>query len=554
MNSKLAFIFALALMVFSCKEDVLNKVPQGAFAEGVEVDENSMENLITAAYSGLTARFINLHHVTFQGPTSNWIADIRSDDAYKGGGGIVDQVPIHQAETYTLNPTNDLAFNKWLNLTWAIARTNVAIRALDSYENPEYPGAVRRAEMLFLRSHFHFDFVRNFNQVPWLDENVLASEASNQEYTQAEILEKIEADLMVAYQTLPENQSEVGRANKITAAAYLCKVLIEEKKWEEAAEMAEVVIGSGKFGLVDEFEGLATLDEENGMEMVFTVQFALTENPDYGHDIGDILNVTYSNAYPGGDDFYLGSQNLLNAYKTDVNGLPVFDSFDEPPHVIGTSFVGTVDPRVDFTFGRDGIPWKQSGVYTFANWRRSLDYPNNYSCKKHVIDANDPRMHQGLPWAASGLNFAIIRYAEVLLWKAEALIESNSNLEEARTLINEVRDRARNSTYVKTIDGVSDAANYLIGLYPATGWTQDYAREALRTERRLELAMEGHRLFDLNRWGITAQVISEYLADEYTVTPYLEGVTFTGGVHEYLPIPQAEIDKNPTLYQQNEGY
>lgn len=553
MKNIFLLFLTVTFMLSACKDEVLDHVPQGALAEGVEVDEAIMDNLITAAYSSLTARFIDLHHVTFQGPTTNWIADVRSDDAYKGGGGIVDQVPIHQAETYTLNPTNDLAFNKWLNLTWAIARANIAISNLKTYENENYPNTTRMAEMRFLRAHFHFDLVRNFGNVPWLDEHVLGSEASNTAYTRDEILELIEADMRFAYNNLPPAQPEAGRVNKYTAAAYMCKILVEEEKWEEVIPFADEVINSGNYELLGEFEDLASLDYENGREMVFTVQFAKTENLDLGHNIGNILNVTYSNAYPGGDDFYLASQNLVNAFKTTGSGLPVFDGFNNAPHATGASYVGPVDPRVDFSFGRNNIPWKQSGLYTFAEWGRSADYPNNYSSKKHVIDSNDPRMHDGLPWAASGLNFVIIRYAEVLLWKAEALIESNADLDEARNLINQIRNRAKNSTYVRTLDGISEAASYIIEPYPATGWSQDYARQALRRERRLELAMEGHRLFDLNRWGITGQVVQEYLADEYLVTPYLEGVTFSNGM-EYLPIPQAEIDKNPTLYEQNNGY
>jgi len=549
-------ILTIAIFFTSCKDDVLDQVPQGALADGVEIDENIMESLITAAYAGLTGRFIVQHHEAFQGPVSNWIGDVRSDDAYKGGGGINDQVPIHESETYTLNPNNDIAKNKWKNLVWAIARVNSAITTLKSFESNTYPKQTRLAEMRFLRAHFHFDFQRNYGNVPWLGDEVLASEQSNIEYTKEEMLDLIEADMQFAYDNLPEEQEAVGRVNKFTAAAYLCKIHIEQEEWDDAVTMADIVINSGKYALLDEFEDLATLDAENSAEMVFNVQFALTENPDLGHNVGNILGVTTSNVYPGGDDFYLGSQNLINAFKTDGNGLPVFDGFDDAPNATGASYTDPVDPRVDFTFGRNNIPWKQSGLYTFAEWSRDPgSYPLDYSSKKHVIDANDPRMHSGLPWAASGLNFAVIRYAEVLLWKAEALIEKNSSdLEGARSLINEIRNRAKNSTYVRTLDGVSLAANYVIEPYPATGWTQEFARQALRKERRLELAMEGHRLYDLNRWGVTGQVINEYLSDEYLGTPYLEGVVFTENKNEYLPVPQSEIDKDPTLYTQNPGY
>jgi starch-binding outer membrane protein, SusD/RagB family len=547
------FIFILVLFSIQSCTDVLDVEPQGALVEGVEVDAQIMDKLITSAYAGLTSRFINLHHVTFQGPTSNWIADVRSDDAYKGGGGIVDQVPIHQCETYTLNASNDIANNKWLNLTWAISRVNNALRTLAEYKNPDYPKATRTAELRFLRGHFMFDLLRNFNNVPWLDEKVLATDAKNTQFTSLEILQKISEDFKVAYETLPATQLEAARINKYTAAAYLAKVYIESKNWVEAIKMADVVIASGKFGLINEFERLSTLEEENGKEMVFTIQFAYTENPDLGHNIGDILNVTYSNVYPGGDDFYLGSQNLINAFKTDEDGLPLLDNFNEGNDITDNFYNGNLDPRLDFTFGRPGVPWKTSGVYSYPEWRRSLDYERNYSSKKHIIDAKDPRLHNGLPWAASGLNFCIIRYAELLLWKAEALIESG-NPNDALPVINEVRNRAKNSAYVKTPDGSKPAGNYKVALYNEQKWNQDYARKAVRMERRLELAMEGHRLFDLNRWGITASTISKYLIQESSKMPYLQGVTFTEGKHEYLPIPQSEIDKAPSLYIQNNGY
>ena len=548
----IAFTLLSSFMIYSCT-DVLDVEPQGALVEGVEVDAQIMDKLITSAYAGLTSRFINLHHVTFQGPTSNWIADVRSDDAYKGGGGIVDQVPIHQCETYTLNASNDIAYNKWLNLTWAISRVNNALRTLDAYQNPNYPKATRSAELRFLRGHFMFDLLRNYNHVPWLDDKTLATDASNSQYQPSEVLAKIIDDFKAAYDVLPATQPESARVNKLTAAAYLAKAYTENKQWDEAIKYADEVINSGKFGLIKEFEDLATLEEENGREMVFTVQFAYTQNPDLGHNIGNILNVTYSNVYPGGDDFYLGSQNLINAFKTDQNGLPLFDTFNEGNDITDSSYSSNIDPRLDFTFGRPGVPWKKTGVYTYPEWRRSLDYERNYSSKKHIIDAGDPRIHNGLPWGASGLNFCIIRYAEVLLWKAEALIESGK-ANEALPLINEVRNRAKGSTYVRSVDGTKPAGNYNIGLYTLQNWSQDYARKALRMERRLELAMEGHRLYDLNRWGVTAQTLNKYLVEEASKTPYLNGVTFTEGKHEFLPIPQSEIDKAPSLYKQNNGY
>jgi len=222
-------VILASCLTYSCT-DVLDVEPQGALVEGVEVDAQIMDKLITSVYAGLTSRFINLHHVTFQGPTSNWIADVRSDDAYKGGGGIVDQVPIHQCETYTLNASNDIAYNKWLNLTWAISRVNNALRTLDAYQNPNYPKATRSAELRFLRGHFMFDLLRNYNHVPWLDDKTLATDASNRQYQPSEVLAKIIEDFKAAYDVLPTTQPESARVNKLTAAAYLAKAYTENKQ------------------------------------------------------------------------------------------------------------------------------------------------------------------------------------------------------------------------------------------------------------------------------------------------------------------------------------
>lgn len=162
---------------------------------------------------------------------------------------------------------------------------------------------------------------------------------------------------------------------------------------------------------------------------------------------------------------------------------------------------------------------------------------------------------QGWPWGASALNWQIIRFADLLLYKAEALIEIGGNgLEEARILINQVRQRAQNSAYVKDFnDPTKDAANYKIGLYPSTGWNQDYARKALRTEMRLEKAMEGERFFDLVRWGIAKETMNNYFAAEKDNRIYYENASFDTG-EEYFPVPVAQYNFSGGIYVQNPGY
>ncbi|MCD9017151.1 RagB/SusD family nutrient uptake outer membrane protein [Parachryseolinea silvisoli] len=549
-----AMILSGLFATVSC-QDVLETSPKGILSEDQLTTGASVETLIVAAYQGLGAHFFG-NGEAFLGPTSNWVNEVRSDNAYKGGGGTQDLSEAYQLETNTLDPTNGIAFNKWRNLMFGISRTNFAIRQLGKVQDADYPVTTRLAEMRMLRGHFHFDLKRNYDEIPYLDENADVTKVSNKQFTSDELWQKIEADFQFAYENLPETQSQIGRVNKYNAAAYLAKIALETKQWAKAIQYADVVINAGKYRLLDNFEDNSKVAFENGPEAVFTVQFS-TENNYASHNWGDLLNVTRSpgiasGGYANGDDFYLGSQNLVNAFRTDVNGLPLFDSFDNVD-VLDGDYSGSLDPRVDHTVGRLGIPWKGTAIYTEA-WVRDPAYMPGFSGKKNIEAPNAPGMNQTFPWAATGLNYVLIRYSEVLLWKAEALIESNQDLDEARSLINQVRDRARTGSYVKTLDGSSDAANYLVGIYPSSGWSQDYARKALRFERRLELAMEGHRIYDLNRWGIAAQTMNAYYQSEGTTATYLAGKVFVAGKHEYLPIPQSEIDLAPTVYFQRDAY
>ena len=551
---KVSFLLAgLMLFSISCEREILNTSPKGVLAEGV-LSAETVDKLVIAAYHGLAAHFFG-NDESFAGPANNWIIDVMSDDAYKGGGGVADRTDLAQLETFTHDPTNYAVFQKWRNPYFAIARCNLAIREIQNLNDPTYDKNVRIGEMKLLRGHFHFDLIRNFGNIAYLDENADPTATTNTALSQEEILARIEQDFMDAYNTLPAVQQEVGRVNKYIAAAYLAKLYVEMEEWEQVLTYTAFV-KNGDFELLTEFEDLSTLEFENGPEAVFAIQYS-SANIFANHDWSSLLNSTLSpgidaGGYAGGDDFYHGSQNLVNAFRTDADGLPLFDSFDDEDVRTG-AYQGSLDPRVDFTFGRLGIPWKGTAVYS-ESWIRSPDYYPGFSSKKSVVAPDDPSVHNSWPWAASGLNASVIRYAEVLLWEAEARIESNNDLEAARQLINQVRERAMNSTPVKTLDGSADAANYNIGLYPAAGWNQELARKAVRFERRLELAMEGHRFYDLRRWGILSQTMNAYFQTESELMEYLNGITFTENKHEFLPIPQGEIDLAPDLYSQNPGY
>jgi hypothetical protein len=390
---KYLFLGVTLLAASSCSKDFLDTQPKGVLAEGV-LSATSVDKLVVAAYQGLGGHFFG-NAESFAGPSSNWIIDVRSDDAYKGGGGITDRTDIHQLETATLDPTNYAVYQEWRNPYFGIARCNLAIREIQKLEDNSYPKEARIGEMRLIRGHFHFELWRNFNRIAYLSENADPTATTNSELPPDEILQKIRDDFQAAFDVLPVEQEEIGRVNKYIAAAYLAKVSLEQKQWEDVLAYTDFVM-SGPFALLNDFQDLGTLDFENGPESVFTIQYS-TANIFANHDWGNLLNVTLGpgiegGAYANGDDFYHGSQNLVNAFRTGNDGLPLFDTFNEVAVTSG-NYSGPLDPRVDFTFGRIGIPWKgNSAIYTEA-WVRDDDYLPGFSSKKHV----GSYLHRSIP-------------------------------------------------------------------------------------------------------------------------------------------------------------
>jgi hypothetical protein len=557
-------LIGLITLLAACNDAVNDPKPKGVLAEGLS-STSIADALVVASYQALSGNVLDVRQA-FVGPSTNWVMDVRSDDAYTGGEGasVLEYAGIPQMERGHIFPSDvdadglHVPLNKWRNNVTAISRVNKAIRNIQDLDDGNYPKTIRLAEMKLLRAHFHFDLKRNFKYIPYYLENDDPLTKTNTEFSEDQLWDLIIADLKFAHDNLPLTQGEEkGRVNKYTAAAYLCKVYVERKKWTDAIAMADEVI-AGPYALLPEFENLSKISFENGSETVMAIQFSRGNVQRDGayfpnHDWSDLLNVPRG-PYGSGDGFYLGSQNLANAFRTDATGLPLFDTFNDTP--VTGSYSGTLDPRIDFTMGRIDIPWKDAGVFSETWIRNPTFFPLGQNSKKHVESPNSPDINPPgtFPWAASGLNYQYIRFAEVLLWKAEAIIESGGNLDDARTLINEVRNRAKTSTYVKTPDGSGNAANYLIGLY-ASFPSQDYARKALRFERRLELAMEGHRYYDLMRWGTVKPTMDAFFATEMLRAPHLIGddLSFKEG-QEYLPFPQEEIDLAPLLYKQDPNY
>lgn len=544
-----AAILSMGMTMNSC-EDMLDTKPQGTFTDEQIGDEEALD-LMTSAYASLLNHYFG-NNESFAGPINNWVFDVRSDDALKGGDGVTMEGYIHQLEIGNVQSDNDVVTFKWRNNYYSISRCNTAIRGIQastSISDQEKNSYV--AEMKTLRAYFYFDMLRIFEKFPYFDETVVnPSECRADQYSREQIAEFIKQDLRDSYEILPPTQAEVGRFNRYVAAALLARVDLFTSDWAEAETYAGYVIDSHQYELYPNFLDMSKPEYNNQYESILAIQFSSANSPDQ-YNYNNCLNCTWSegNLYGNGDDFYLASQDLVNAFRTDENGLPYLDGAPDDQNVDRADFEGNIDPRLDFTVGRIGMPWR-SHQYN-EKWCRNLELYGQYSGKKPYPAPESPYVKPGIvPWGASSLNGLLIRYADVLLMKAEALIEQNKDLEEARTLINDVRRKAARSVDAsyEPIDCNPMVASYKVSEYPATGWNQDYARKAVRMERRLELAMEGLRWFDLVRWGTVVETVNNYYETEGKIRTYYQGANLSSG-EIYFPIPVNQVDNAGDLYK-----
>ena len=565
-------------VAISCSDSFLEEKPRGVFSENILINKQGIEGMLIGAYSLLDGA---------GGPTGDWFAaasnwvfgDVTSDDAYKGTD-AGDQIEINPIERYEPLPTNNYFNAKWRHQYDGVSRSNDVLRLIDQAKDINETDKTRLiAEARFLRGYYHFDAKRMWNKVPYIDEKTVSFNdfSTAKVPNDADIWPMIEADLEFAYNNLPETHGQAGRVNKWAAGAYLAKAYLYQQKFAEAKPLLDDIIANGKttkgekYALHAEYHSNFRTSGDNTAEMVFSVQNSVNDGAGaVNARVGDVLNFTYTGGPGGCCGFHQPSQNLVNAFQTDANGLPLVDTFNDGPGVKNdqgilssqpfTPHTGPLDPRLDWTVGRRSIPHLDWGPHPGSSWIRDQVYGGPYSPKKnHYYKEEQGVMTDGSSWTSGyiALNNPLMRFAEVLLMAAEAEVEAGS-LEKAREYVNMVRRRAANPAgFVKNADG-TPAANYVIGEY-TTAWTdQAAARKMVRFERRLELAMEGHRFFDLVRWGIAAEVLNEYLEEEKDKREYLRGATFTPGVNEYFPIPEQQvilssINGVPTL-QQNPGY
>ncbi|NDV96867.1 RagB/SusD family nutrient uptake outer membrane protein [Dysgonomonas sp. 521] len=553
----IAAIFATAIIASGCS---LDETPQGILSEEQVKNPQQADGLVTAAYSSLG----NDHYDT---PFSLWpYGTIRSDDAYKGGGDINDIAAFHFYEINTGTMTDfGEADGLWFLCYKSISRANTALSVLKSVSESDFAlKNTRMGEMYFLRGHFYFMLKVVFGHIPFVDEDLPIDEYDNVPNTLSndEQWAWIAEDFKKAYDLLPENQSEIGRANKYAAAAYLSKAYlykayrqdeknnvtgIDTNDLGEVLKYTEVVLSSGKYGLESDFAyNFLPGSSENGKESLISVQYSKDDGTMFGRlNWGDVLSLPQG---LGCCDFHKPSQNLVNAFKTD-KGLPMFDNFDDANYSADRD---ASDPRLFHTVALPDFPFKYNPDLIYVNeWNRNPNVYGYYASLKENVDPSCDCFVNIDPFYGNTKNRALIRYADVVLFRAEALIELGRQ-GEALPLINQIRERAQ-----KSVDYVSYAPNLNISLYiPGTNctWNQDFARQALRWERRLEFAMEGSRFFDLVRWGIAANVMSDFFKTESNRISYYKNAQFTKNKNEYIPIPQKQINYVGGIYKQNAGW
>ena len=536
---------------FTSCDSLLDTKPQGSFTSE-QIGDDEAADLMTSAYATLLCHYFG-NNESFAGPINNWVFDIRSDDAQKGGGELGYEVYMHEFSIGNVQSDNPILNFKWRNNYFSISRCNTAIRALKAAGNiSEENRKAYIAEMKTLRAYYYFDMYRIIKKFPYFDDNVTdPSSVSASQYTRAQIMDFIVADLEEAFKDNVEKQNDPGRFNKYVAAGILARVALFNSDFALAEKYADEVIKSGQYQLYPNFLDMSKPEMNNQYESVMAVQFSSANNPDQ-FNFNNCLNCTVSegDVYGNGDDFYTGSQDLVNAFRTDESGLPYLDASKAPSgNLDRADYPGNVDPRVDFTFGRIGMPWR--GYQYNEKWCRNLQNYSQFSGKKPYPSPDSPYVTVGIvPWGASSLNYIIIRYADVLLMKAEALIEQNKDLNEARSLINQVRAKAARSVDASytPVDVNPMVATYLVREYGAQGWTQDYARQAVRMERRLELAMEGLRWFDLVRWGNAVETVNAYYMRESKIYQQYSSAHLNEA-DIYCPIPLEQADNAGELYK-----
>jgi hypothetical protein len=581
-------VILFALGTYSCGDEFLTQKPLATLDPKYVVgNAKGVEGLLVGTYALLDGFATGIGDgSTFKVSASNWtFGSIAGGEATKGSD-ATDQPSINDIQSFSVTPTNEYVRIKWQSLYAGISAANVTIKRLNDLPTSAIADADRTrtlAEARALRGFFHFEAKKMWDDVPYLDENTDPSLATN--VGDSDVWGLIEADFQHATDNLLATTPEKGRWNKWAAKAFLGKVQLYRKNYAGAEATLQDVYTNGvtsqgvKYALNTEFRQAFNGNNDNSAESIMAVQYTGNDgSTGVNASSGEVLNFPHNGGYGAATSccgFFQPTHDFVNSFRT-VGGLPLLDGsynnaanevksdesvtpsgllshLPSPPDngTISTSIYvpdgGTLDPRLDWTVGRRGVPYLDWGIHPGMAWIRDINNSGPFSPKKHVFNKADIGTYTDPTGWTAGFatnNYYLMRFSDLILLLAEAKIE-NRKLGEALALVNEVRNRAANSA------GFVPGSPATYNIQPYAAFTdEDQARVAVRMERKLELGMEGHRFFDLVRWGVANAELSNYLQYERKWRSALLPALFVPGEDDYFPIPQRQIDlMNGTLIQ-----
>lgn len=559
----------------SCSDFLDDQKPQGVLDSDMVKDPSNVDNLVISAYAVFTtAEDINSSF-------SMWNFDVRSDDAYKGGNGTSDGDVFHQLEIEQGVLTTNWNINDmWVRLYNCISRVNSAISVLETTSDSYQLKAQRLGEMKFLRAYAHFLLKRLYKNIPFIMDANLKQEdyntLSNTEFNNDEGWQQIINDVEYAYSVLPVKQTDKGRPSKAAAAAFLTKAYLYKAYRQDDAASNKVtsinredllkvieysnpdIYSAGGFDLEPDFHNnfRPETQYENGVESIWAMQYSINDGTKYGN-----LNWSYGLIVPnipgvtdGGCDFYKPSQNLVNAYRTDADGHPFLDTFNNKDY----DLTQDADPRLFLTVGLTGLPYEFNSKYMMdasSTWSRSNGLYGYYVTLKQNVDPDCGYLVKG-SWWGTPMNRIVFRYADVLLERAEAYaqlaIKGEGDAKQAINIVNDIRKRAKQSTGMIANYPSDYGVKFNISTYDGN-YSAEETLKIVKMERRLEMGMESERFFDLVRWGEAEKVLNKYFAEETNNCSIYGDAHFTADKNEYLPIPFSQVAASDGHYTQNIG-
>jgi len=496
------FIILFTLLFgFSC-EDFLDKPIQGfQVSENYFATEEECQRAVFGCYESLS-------------PDDWWqldffwmVGDVCSDEAFKGNSIEGDQRDFGNLANFNIHSNNEWIEFKWLYTYATISRCNLVIDKVPDSPASEENKKRFVAEAKFLRAFSYFELVKNFGGVPIILNEISAGDDVVKRSSEEEVFAQIEKDLKEASWGLPlksEQTAElIGSATKGAAHAFLAKAYVYQEKWTEAQAYSDSVISSGEYNLNDPFGEIWSVNNPNGNGSIFEIQQSF-------HDIyytGTALPVLSRSRADGGWGFGTPSSYLEKAMEGD--------------------------PRLRWTIIKQGD--NVDADHSSYDTQLTENESGRINRKYYLTYSERPSKDEHL---RSGLNHILFRYADLLLLHAESTYHNGSESESLLAL-NQLRTR--------------------IGFSPVNAGGTNLLN-AIYTERQLELAMEGHRYYDLKRTGRLTTVIQDFYdynqnrsTDSYDAG-HNKGALFRPGVHELFPIPSSEIALSEYQIQQNNGY